>query len=991
MKKSKLTFTEKQKECTEDIKHSLAILAGAGSGKTAVLIERIKNIVSKKAASLNDIVAITFTEKAAGELIYRLTEEISPELRTQVDQATITTIHGFCTKILREDAALIGINPDFKILEEHASRIMIHRTVSTLLKEMLKSGNPDAGCIVEEMEYRYAVGCLEDLIEERWHVKRWNDSKSIEDARSSELKRSLINCFKEILETIEDKKREMGILNFADLEIKTLELLQNFPEVKKKYQNRIKHLLIDEYQDTSDLQTEIVKEIFNPKKNILCIVGDPGQSIYRFRGANPEGIHEIRNMIESSGGKTVELTDNFRSAKPVLEFVNNLFGPHVIASPLDKSISGSRLLRSARNDIRVNNNHFLPLTSKGESLTTSKVLKLNLETAGLKSEEIRENEAAAIAAFIGNSIKENRNNYGDYALLFRSFTDIGIYERALSNGGIPFYRSGGRTFLNQPEVADIILCLKVLEDPSDDTLAYGLARSTIVGLNDQECYRLFSMKEKGKITESLPLGRLKKVKDYLSVPELIREIVTETDLFKVFELIQPSGQPTANIEKLVCLAETICTQYDYSLREFLDYIDDLKMRGIGIGEPPIFSPRDDAVKLLTIHAAKGLEFNSVILADLLRFDRIYKLPYIIDNHNGIGFKLRKAGNPIADKEKTESFQDISELDKEKDLMEKERLLYVAVTRAKERLIIPSYGKTRSKSSWLQIIEGTLDNLEPAELKILTDGKREMRRLKSPLLLKETPETRKNMTVSHLESYYRCPQEFYLKYMLKVPSEKIEPRSDKMGANTIGNIVHKSIQIEASTDKEWKDILPAVCKEYSYPEPEEKDLKKINDHLLNYENSEYYDQKLKNAKHETPFIFTANDTDIRGTIDLIFEDDGGFSIVDFKTDKVNSEDDINVKTEEYRLQIMAYAIAAKRALKKDIKKIALLFLQRGEIREISMGESDFSKGNELIESITDSIRKGDFDIKDKETPCNKCPYHHNKTCWLDKIKPSTSSG
>lgn len=1017
MGKNNITFTDAQRRCAGEIGKSIAILAGAGSGKTAVLIERIKNIVLAGRAGLNEIVAITFTEKAAGELIYRLASEIPAKFKPQTDLATITTIDGFCTKILRENAAAAGVNPDFTVLEEHASQILIHRLVVDGLKEMLKYGDPHAERIVEEMDFRYAVSCLEDMIESRWRTCRWINTGHRSqaagnglDSREKELTKSLAQCFQKVLAELEEEKRSLGVLDFADLEIKTLEILQSSEELRKKRQSQIKHLLIDEYQDTSDLQTEIVKCLYNPKRNFLCIVGDPGQSIYRFRGANPEGIHTMKKLIEDNGGLSIELTDNFRSAEPVIGFVNKLF-----PRPRD-----------------TNKNYFMPLTSMVGQLPQAKVARINIDAEKLPIEEVREREASILASLLSELKASKKISYGEVAILFQSFTDIQIFEKALNKRRIPYYRSGGRTFLAQPEVADIILCLKAISDPANDTLAYGLARSSIIGLSDQECYKLITREflrsrsgqasaspqndkgdqnDKRNLLDILAsdrrfgfLKRLLAVKGQLSIAELIREIVDLSHLHHVFEALLASGQSTANIEKFISLAENITSQYDYTLEEFLEYIDDLRARGIGIDEPPIFSPRDDAVKLLTVHAAKGLEFKIVILADLARADRHYNLPYIIGRRSQdtknfeIGFKLVKGLNPLADKERTATFDEILKEEKEKEVLEKERLLYVAATRAKEMLILPMAKGLNCRSSWSRWILPMAAGLEAMDAATSETGAdTEVRHIAAPSPYKGQLLARDiTLTVSQLDSYHRCPQEYYLKYVMRLPAEKIDILGNKMGANTIGNIVHRLIYLTSITchaggssaiplpqNDRRDDLIRFVCREYGYTQPDPGDVAKIEKHLKTYENSKYHRSKLTEPRHEVPFVSKMNGAVIRGTIDCIFKDGGNYSIVDFKTDEINKKEDIQAKLEEYRLQTLAYAISAKKALAGEISKTALLFLNPGHAEEMELTPEHLEEGAELIGDIARAIRTNSFSIENRRTPCERCLYHYNEMCWLDK--------
>lgn len=965
MAKNKFTPTAKQAECINETNRSVAILAGAGSGKTAVLIKRIEKILIEGSANLSEIVAITFTEKAAGELIFRLTRDIPAKFRSDIELATITTIHGFCNKILREDAALAGISPDFKVLEEHASRILNHKTVSLSLKKMLKDGSADAGRLVEELDFRYAISLLEELVEDRWNSYRLKTKDQRQKTREGQLQEAALKCFEIIEQEISSEKQKMGALDFVDLEIKTLELFKNHKEVREKHQKRMRHLLVDEFQDTSDLQTEIIRALYDDSKIHLLIVGDPGQSIYGFRGANPDGIRKVREVIERNGGLSIELKENFRSSPQIIDFINSIFSAEV-------------------------SDCFMALEAYEAKDPNSKVLKLDLGSEKLSAEEFRIKEANLISAYVKEMKESGQEEYKNIAILFKSLLDIGIYEKALKANKIPYYRSGGRTFLNQPEIKDILLCLKAINDPTSNALIYGLARSTIMGLSDEDCYRLSNGSGENLFTKfaSNPrfvfLRELTLLKDYLSIPELIRKIVKGAHLFETFHILQPSGQPTANIEKLVSLTESITRGNDYNLETFLTYIDDLQSREIGINEPPIFSPHDDAIKLLTVHAAKGLEFNTIFLADLGRGSRNHALPYIIDKGREIGFKLTIGDNPIAEREKSETFEKIVEAEKEKEGLERLRLLYVATTRACNRLILPLPSEEHFKSDWSKILfplAASLETIQQLEAEGSTSIKLDFPKIPAPYKGLAN-EQKQILTVSDLEAYYRCPQEYNLKYILGLPADRVTTKVKEMGANIIGNIVHAIIAI-GITDKPQDELIIDLCREFGHPYPASNQLSKIKKHLSAYQKSGYHESKLVNVEHEIPFVFSSDDAIIKGTIDCIYQHDDGYGIVDFKTDHIMSAESRETKARQYRLQTLTYAVAAKKALKNDITKMVLLFLDAKEEVEINIDPSDFEEWQTISSNIIKGIKVRDFSIDNRQTPCDKCLYHFNTTCPLDR--------
>lgn len=972
MSKDDFKLNTAQERAAGAIDKSVAVIAGAGSGKTRVLVERIKRIIEGGHASLSEIVAITFTEKAAGELLFKVIGSLPHKFRADVDLATITTIDGFCAKILREDASTIGINPDFTVLEEHASRLLNHRVVLETLKEMLSANDEDAHLAVNELDFKHALTAIEEMLDNRWHVLNWPEVNG--NGREQMIQRALVRCFMRVIEKLDREKKAFSLLDFVDLEINTLKLLSSNEEIRKKHRARIRHLLIDEYQDTSDLQSEIVKLLFEPKRNNLFIVGDPAQSIYRFRGANPDGLFEMKRIIEASGGEVIELTENYRSGSAIVNFANTLFRTNFGTG-----------------------NYFLPLKARAEWITSAEVIVLDTGEGFKSVGKLREAEAEAIADYIGGKTDQ----FGDIAILLRSFTDVEIYERALSARNIPCYRSGGQALLSRPEIADIILFLKAISNTSNDTLAFGLARSSIIGLTDDDCYKLMRSKSAplfDVLAEDARFSYIKdilRVRDFLSVPELIREIVGKTNLFTIFRMATSSSQSTANIEKFIRLAETIDSQYCMTLEEFLNWIDDIKERGIGINEPPIFSPHDNAVKILTVHAAKGLEFKVVILADLARADRGCSSPYIIDKREGMGFKLYKDANPIADKENGERFTKITDETAAKDLLEKERLLYVAVTRACERLILPYSGDIKYTSAWLRLLTPHIGGLRkikshPCSYPVSLELVEKQVQFGTPLksyhresqanALAALRNRQRTITVSHLESYNRCPQEYFLKYVRGVPAEIIGRRPKGMPANTLGNIVHKIINlIPKSHGTDINQLISAACMEYGYFDPEASDTKKIKTMIERYLASDYEDSKVKNAFYEVPFILRMNNFRIKGTIDCIYKDVGGMVIVDFKTDRIDGKEGFKKKVDEYRLQTLTYAIAAGEAMMERITSMSILFLDTGDVFKKVLTMKDIEEGREWICRLFRSIEEADFDVDGLDTPCMTCPYYKNSCC------------
>lgn len=961
MPRDEIKLSEKQRDAISRIDSSMAVIAGAGSGKTLVLTERIKRIIESGSASFSEITAITFTEKAAGELLHRIMKD--PNLLIEAEKMTITTIDGFCKKIVREEAPVVGIAPNFQILDEYASKILNHRVAINTLKEKLRLKDEAAMFVVDELDFKHALHAIEDLLEERWYVHGWNGEPK-GDEGEARLHEAFIQIFGEVLRRVEEEKQRLGVLDFVDLEIQTLNLLEH-EEVRNKYQTKIKHLLIDEYQDTSALQTEIIKRLFNPKKMKLFIVGDAAQSIYRFRGADPSGLEEMKRLIAKEGGAVIELDENYRSGKEILEFINKVF--------VD---SGS-------------GDYFIRLKSCSE-IQDAKVLAIDIGPAGTSAEETRKREAELIAEYI-RELHKDGVAFGDIAVLFKSFTDIQIYERALEMAKIPYYKSGGESLLEEVEVRDIILFIKALVEPTNDTISYGLARSSIIGLDDSECYKMIksgsgSLFSKLKADERFQfIGEMEKKMQFLSASELVREIAEKTSLIHGMQLIDGQGQSIANLEKFIQIVEDIDTQYGISPKELIDYLDDVKERGRGFSEPPIFAPRDDAVKLFTIHSAKGLEFDTVIIADLFRKQRDNPRPYIISKKSGMGFKLYTSKNALSERRKGAKFMLIEEDEKREEEMELSRLLYVAMTRAKRRLVLPLASDYKNNSRWLDLLTPHISTLE----RICISGQARAEigiPILSPAKLDTfSPNSIMHVTVSHIESYARCPREYFLKYCLHIPSEHIglAPRqtSSNIPANIVGSVVHNIINIMAKEqvkDEEMERLIGAVLLRYGYYLPSPSGINKIKRLIASYKASEFYHPRLDEPIHEMPFIIKYDGFVLKGTIDCAYKEGRSWAILDFKTDEIDDKSALTQKISEYSLQIIIYAMAM-RDLSFDIKKASLLFLENGHIYQKEIEDRDIEEGRETVKSIISAIKDGRFEVGNIKRPCFRCPYYHNAIC------------
>jgi ATP-dependent exoDNAse (exonuclease V) beta subunit len=450
-------------------------------------------------------------------------------------------------------------------------------------------------------------------------------------------------------------------LDFADLEMFAIRLLQD-KDTRKKYQKRFKHILVDEFQDVNDTQGHLISLLFNKEVNNLTIVGDEKQSIYRFRGAN---VEEFKKALRSAE-QTVTLKENFRSTAAILEFINSVFP------------------------------RFAPLITPPSPIPSTSLETCKVETPMLDEPEDATSDERRVseANFIAMTVESLE---GSTACLFSSLKSSKIYLKALEEGQISYDIVGGCGFLEKEEITDVLNALRLTADEKDIMALLGLARSPYIGLTDEELFMLCRNRPKGEGLYQAIRGHSKggflnvieEASNGLSIAEMIRRYAGDNS--------------TDDIEKLCHMADDAASREKISLKDFVEYLAALKERGAAIPEFP--QTVESQAVLMTIHQAKGLEFDNVILCDTIRRNRndSKKWCFIRGENPGLAFKLRPENNPEADPIETENYTRLFELNEEDNKKERERLLYVAMTRAKKRLIIPLHPGAKQDGEWHKML------------------------------------------------------------------------------------------------------------------------------------------------------------------------------------------------------------------------------------------------------------------------------------------------
>lgn len=855
-----MELTKEQIEAINSQSNFLAITAGAGSGKTLVLAERIRQILETKKAGLDDILAVTFTEKAAQELKARIAKVVNDPIA--ISLSYIGTFHSFCARILREHSHKMGIDPDFDVIEEARSALLMQRAVKEALLGLLEQREPSSELAVNELDFKNTIRCIEELLRFRWHAQKLKPDSL--DTREASLQKAMLYLFNASLERYNKLK---GLnLDFQDLEISALKFLKSYPK-------RFKYILVDEFQDVNDAQAELIKLLHN--KNSLTIVGDERQAIYGFRGASTEAFRSVLKTAETS----ISLDANFRSSPEIISFINATFADFPNLTP----------------------------TRENTHLSCQKTIVSSDEGAGIH--ECRENEAKLIAKAISH-LK------GTTACLFSSLKSADIYARALAEQSIPYILFGGDSFLNRQEIIDAINLLKVANNPEDKIALLAIARSPYIGMTDEEIYLHKNIKEHKKA------GILK----------LLEEDVLA---LTTSELIRKFCPPSPQMEKFINIAYSAEADEKMPLSEFIAYIDELRNNSARISDFPISSP--EAVNLMTIHQAKGLEFDNVILADTIRFPKSdgRNWRFVRGSSCSFAFKFRPEDNPVAEALPSEKFAELDTAGKKADEEEKLRLLYVAATRAKDRLLIPLHPEIKKDGPWHKLLLKACENIAsfvPGE----QTPPNKVAKTEEPKSVTGRFATPDTFTMTELEIFSESPEKYHERFILNCP-DRLLPEEGVLPANIKGDIVHRLIEQNKNFDDPERFLKKTAIEYEVHISNDEK--KDILSRFRSFKESSY--GGIASALHETPFMLKVGDIFIKGKIDMLITNSSNWEIVDFKTGRIK----------DYSFQAKVYSLAVARHLQRSEGFVTFLFLtpEKAEPHQIRISQKILQETeNELIE-------------------------------------------
>ncbi len=622
-------LNEHQKEAVLHVNGPIMIIAGAGSGKTKVLTTRVAHLMSIGVDSFN-ILALTFTNKAAKEMKERVEKILG---NNEARNLYIGTFHSVFARILRGEAQRIGYPSNFTIYDTDDAKSVVKQVIndmslddklykpSTVYNRISAAKN----ALISPGEYAYdTVLQQEDTRSNRPAIAR------IYDAYAK-------RCFKN------------GAMDFDDLLIKFYELLKNFPEALSKYQHKFKYILIDEYQDTNPAQYEVIKLLGAMHENV-CVVGDDAQSIYSFRGATIENILQFQKDYDEV--KVVKLEQNYRSTKSIVNVANEIIKNN--KGQIEKVLFTEN--------------------SEGEKIRLIRTMTDNEE-----------------GKFVADSIQEQklRNHFHnrDFAILYRTNAQSRAFEESLRRKGIPYTIYGGMSFYSRKEIKDFVAYLRLLTNPQDDEAikrvinypARGIGKTSLDKLilaSNEKNVSLWEILEEARL-HGFRAGTLTALQDFVIMVKSFRSMYEKHNAYEIaFHVGKQTGivKDLFNDKSVEGLA-----RYDNinellnSIKEWIESPDNEegevvdKSLGAYLQQITLLTdadekdPNADTVKVMTIHAAKGLEFSCVYAAGLEEM----------------------------------LFPNAMRINTREELEEERRLFYVAITRAKKKLWI-TYANTRYK-------------------------------------------------------------------------------------------------------------------------------------------------------------------------------------------------------------------------------------------------------------------------------------------------------
>jgi ATP-dependent exoDNAse (exonuclease V) beta subunit len=1135
-------WTPEQQRAIERRTGDLLLDAGAGSGKTSVLVERFVQSVLQDGVEVSAMLTITFTEKAAAELRDRIRARLralgAPEAARRTEGAFISTIHGFCARVLRVNALAAGLDPQFAVLDRYQSEPLAAAAFEAALDELARADgravdliadytqwslraavlsvyaqlrsagqlhprlpeipvaatdpvHPDDGGAGELVAAAQALAAeLGAIAEPSPRVCEAIDRVSAclglvasgevwpADLGAGRLPRNgaalstdacaryteALDRFRvhsatvaarpvrDLLDRLLDaygrhygeRKRAVSGLDFEDLELETRRLLLDDGELRQRYASRFERIMVDELQDTNRVQLELIESI---ARENLFTVGDAQQSIYGFRHAEVE-LFERRGARLAAVGARETLQTNFRSRPEILDPVNLAFAQALGERfrPLLAGRSGGAPDPDPAPAVE------LVLVDKAA----------DWENEGVAS-PWRVAEARTLADRVAELVAAGHAP-AEIVLLMRATTDMRVYERALEGRGLPTYVIGGRGYWSHPQVVDLVAYLRALANPRDEESLYGVLASPLVGASLDA---LVVLAAASRASERDPWWLLREPRGELAgldaadrarletftawfagerrrarrcgMEELIDSALVASG-YDLAMLAMPGGRRRlANVRKLMRLAREHEDSHGPDLHGFLDLVADREAGRSSESresEAPMEGEGLDAIRLMTIHRAKGLEFPVVVVADLGRAVRPASEIVRVTRDGRLGLRLSRAG--AGGRENALDYRAIGDAQREAQEAEERRLFYVAVTRAQERLVLSGALKFEGfigaggatgggPAAWLApaFVPDLGEVLERGGGEVDREGARIGVRIGRPgELARETeapagggagpaPDPAPDpppdpaaaragapvsaLSYSSLGEYARCGYRFYAERVLRMPPvpeprRPAEPTEGPRSAADRGVLLHallEGLDFRRPAVPGAEAVTAAAAQAGLHPPPGPAEADELAALVRRFADSDLCARlgRATQTRREERFTFPlcADPAQplVVGAIDVLArEPSGRMLVVDYKSDRLDGADPAAVVEREYGTQRLVYALAALHAGAEGVE-ISHCFLERPDAPvSVTFERGQLAELQARLEALGRGVLERRFEVAPAPYRglCAGCPAQGGLCSW-----------
>lgn len=962
------TLNDEQKQAVTHKSGPLMIVAGAGTGKTTVVTRRIAWLIDQGLAKPEQILALTFTDKAAGEM----EERVDRLLPYGYVDLQISTFHAFCERLLRDYGVEIGLSRDFRLVNELDAWLLARQNIERFdLDHYRPLGNPTK--YIRSLLTHFSRAKDSAIDPEQYLDFVESQRADLDSAQGSDEATAELNRMDELARayrTYQEILLENDCLDFGDLIMYSIKLLSQRPAVLEHVRSRYVYTLVDEFQDTNDAQYVLVKMIAAPNNN-LTVVGDDDQSIYKFRGASLANI--LRYEEDYPNAKKVVLTTNYRSAQSILD--------------------------AAHAFIQHNNPNRLEASSEG---SLSKKLQAFHEVEGsiehLHARTLEDEVSSVVEKIL--DLRANDVQWNDFAILVRSNNAGMDFAQALERHRVPYQFLALSGLYTKPVILDMLAFLRVIDNPFDSPSLYRLltlelfdvADYVVIELNQLARRKGKSLFEACELSHSLLQIEPEYAEKIRRLTEMIRGFQKQSRTRRISELFILIAKDSGYLEWLNRQDERSKQEGFAFLQQFYERVKSFERRH----EHPVLhhflkefqQERDageegslsvdleagpDMVKIMTVHAAKGLEFRYVFVVNL------------VDQR----FPTRAKSDAIP---LPEELSQVSN-DKAEHVEEERRLFYVAMTRAKEGLFFTSakdYGGARARklSRFLHELGYDAPEQQQITVELFDEDVHDPTERSAPTL--PIP---KQFSFTQLAAFKTCPLQYKFAHVLKVPVfGKWTFSFGKTMHNTLqrfftvwlertaqsqGSLFGNTVPVEASELPVSKDELMEMF-DYCWQD----------DWYVNDAQREEYREKGKASLRdyykmiaqtmpspmsiEQGFTLKLGDVVVKGRIDRIDHFEGGVEIIDYKTGSPKTEKKLSKGDKE---QLMLYQIAARDVLGLDVKKLTFHYLENNSSVSFLASDDDLLLLQEQIVERVQGIRNSNF---------NATPGFHCKFCDFKDI-------